>query len=192
MPSYPVVIYDEEFAIHSSLRYTLQYFFFFLAFLSFPLIPFIRLIHHEILLIFPKEEDELIPPPNFSKEIVSDPPDVYYHGNITRGASFFTYPRSEMLPNPWDTHLPPAMFCSHHRRGGMKDGPKGQKHYVCLGHTSLADFKNAEMEWKREKYSCSTLGPLRYGAPRKGFWTKREEKEWKEREKQERDKQTPK
>jgi hypothetical protein len=186
MSSYPIVLYDEDFAFRSSLRYTLQYFFFFVAILSFPLIPFIRLIQNSISSIFLKQEDQPILSPDFSKEIISDPPVIYYHGNMTEGASFYTYPRTELLQNHWDTHLVPFMFCSHHKRGGKKDGPKGQKHYVCLGHTFLADFISAEMEWKREKYTCSSLGPLRHGAPRKGIWTNLMLEEWKERDKQSR------
>ncbi len=187
MPSYPVVLYDENFAFHSSLRYSLLHFFFFIAFLAFPLIQIIRFIQDGISFIFARNKDELIlSPSNFSKGIISDPPVVYYHGNMTEGASFYTYPRSELLQNHWDTHLAPSMFCSHHKRGGKKDGPKGQKHYVCLGHTFLADFISAEMEWKREKYTCSSLGPLRHGAPRKGIWTNLMLEEWKERDKQSR------
>jgi len=116
----------------------------------------------------------------------SNSSEVWFHGNMSASpsASFYVYPLNNILPNVWDTHLTPSEFCCNHKKGGAANGPKGQVHYVCLGHNSLAEFEEAEKEWKRESYSCASLGPLRHGAPRTGPWTNIQLGAWKQRVKQ--------
>ena len=57
-----------------------------------------------------------------------------YHGNPSRGNSFWVYPRGKALEvSRWDTH-DAASFCSHSRR----DGQEGDlTKYTCLGHRDL-------------------------------------------------------
>jgi hypothetical protein len=64
-----------------------------------------------------------------------------FHGNPSRGNSFWVYPRGKALEvSRWDTY-DAASFCSHSRR----DGQEGDlTKYTCLGHRDLI-YKNGNV-----------------------------------------------
>lgn len=79
---------------------------------------------------------------------------VYFHG---RGDThnFWVYPISYELINKWNTHLPAHVYCNN----SVSDGCLDVKYiiedvklyqYKCLGHVSMDDFKQAQIEWVRE------------------------------------------
>jgi hypothetical protein len=121
------------------------------------------------------------------------PSELWFHGDCTRhtesGGYFFHYPEGVTLPNKWDTHLPPSTFCSNHKRGHLRDGEKGQKHYICCGHTSLPINEEVAKEWESETYNNSHKPPLWgttgskgnwQGGSRKGIYTKAQHNAWKQ------------
>jgi len=94
---------------------------------------------------------------------------TYYHGHDGHSDlgtqnelyNFWVYPLTKKLQSKWDTHLDAIDYCNNHR---VLDSihwyakQYGLKQYVCLGHKSIDDFKNARDEWTRENITRPDIG----------------------------------
>jgi hypothetical protein len=94
---------------------------------------------------------------------------TYYHGHDGHSDlgtqnelyNFWVYPPTMKLQSKWDTHLDAIDYCNNHR---VLDSihwyakENGLKQYVCLGHKSIDDFKNAHSEWTRENITRPDIG----------------------------------
>lgn len=96
---------------------------------------------------------------------------TYYHGHDgysdigTKNElyNFWVYPPTMKLGNKWDTHLSALEYCNNHRVLDDVDHhwyakENGLKQCVCLGHTSIDDFKNAREEWTKENITRPDIG----------------------------------
>ena len=96
---------------------------------------------------------------------------TYYHGHDgysdlgTKNElyHFWVYPPTMKLGNKWDTHLSSLEYCNNHRVLAIGDHhwyakENGLKQCVCLGHSSIDDFKNAREEWTKENITRPDIG----------------------------------